>query len=377
MCGHVIAYVHRAGFAMITAMSTPSISAALMSDVPLPEIGKDKAAPEWIQILPVVQGRLDTFDARGPYHVTDINKVIASSFAEARGGKIPIDQDHAIAKAAPQGNPAPARGWITEMQARDGGLFARVDWTKAGAELVSDGAYGGVSPVLMHTPDKEVVFIREVSLVNRHNLRGMAALQSQESSEMLDKLIEMLGLKEDATEETVMSAIKSMMKKKAEAAGQSEDLGRIAKAAGLEPDATVDDLEAAIQSAVEGTSENQTTIVALQAEVQVLKDDGKKRDAQAEIEKLRAKGKGIGEATEKVLISLHSEGHMDAFNEHVATLPDVTPTHTGGNPPQLESATMSGDDIAIKAKAHMAKAEGEGRVITAAQAVQEVMEAAQ
>lgn len=357
-------------------MSTLQTFAAMMSELPLPEPGAEGAAPEWIQILPATQGVLETYDKRGPYRIDNIDAVIATSFAQSRNGKIPIDQDHAIAKAAPQGNPAPARGWITEMQARDDGLYAKVKWTKAGAELVADGAYGSVSPVLMHTKDKRVVFLREVSLVNRQNLRGMAALQSEESSEMLEKLIQMLGLGEDATEEQVMSALKSKLDKTKEAA-QSEDLGRVAKAAGLKEDAKPDEIVAAVQSAVEASTGDEKLVVALQAQVDVLTKDGKRRDAQTAVAEARAKGKGIGKATEKVLVSLHMEGEMDAFNEMVAAQSDLSPTHTSDTAPNLSSATMSAEEISGKATAYMAKCEAEGRMITAAQAVDHIMEESQ
>lgn len=360
-------------------MSKPTTFEALMSSLPLSVEGSDAGAPEWIQILPATQGALETYDKRGPYRVDDIDAVIAASFANARNGKIPVDQDHAIAKAAPQGNPAPSRGWITEMQARDDGLYAKVKWTKAGAELVADGAYGGVSPVLMHTKDKRIVSIREVSLVNRENLRGLAALQSEEDSEMLEELIKMLELDEGATEEQVMSAIKAM-KKKPEAAEMSEDLGKIAKALdldeGTDAEKIVEAAQAA-QTAVTASTDTEKLVTSLQAEVVVLRDKDKERDAQAAIAAERAKGKGIGAATEKVLVSLHMEGKMDAFNEMVAAQSDLSTTHTTDTPSGLQAGAQSAEEIGVKAKAHMKKAADEGRVITSAQAVQEVMEADQ
>ncbi len=67
--------------------------------------------PEWIQLTPA--GRFETFDARGPYEVTDPQAVIEASFA-ARG-EIEIDVNHASFTAAKAGGEAPARGWIVEM----------------------------------------------------------------------------------------------------------------------------------------------------------------------------------------------------------------------------------------------------------------------
>ena len=363
---------------MITGMSTSTLTAALMSTMPLPEPGEAGVAPEWIQVLPAIQGELRTHDHRGPYIIDDIDALIAASFAEARTGKIPIDQDHAMDKAAPRGDPAPSRGWITELQAREDGLFAKVEWTKVGAELVSDRAYGGVSPVLMVPPGKKnVKFIREVSLVNRPNLRDMAALQSQESSEMLNELIQMLGLAEDATEEQVKSKIKSLTASAKEASAQSEDISAVAKAAGLKEDATVEEITAAVQTTMDASSDTEKTITALQAQVNVLEGDGKRRDAESAVREARAKGKAIGSATEKVLISLHSEGNMEAFDEMVAAQTDTTPTHTGGTAPDVSSAAMSAEDISDKATAYMKKCADEGRIVSAAQAVDHVMEESQ
>ncbi len=42
-----------------------------------------------------------------------------------------------------------ARGWIVELQARDDGIWGRVEWTGAGRALIEDRAYRGISPNLL------------------------------------------------------------------------------------------------------------------------------------------------------------------------------------------------------------------------------------
>ncbi len=179
------------------------------------------AAPDWVHLLPVNQGQIETDDARGPYSVIDVQSVIDASFAGA--DRLPIDQDHATDLAAPNGLPAPARGWIVEMQSREDGVWGRVEWTSEGAALVADRAYRGISPVITHTKGKRITAILRASLVNRPNLKGLtalnAALNATEETpvDMMPKIAEALGLKADATADDIIAAIGEMMKKKPEA----------------------------------------------------------------------------------------------------------------------------------------------------------------
>lgn len=61
-----------------------------------------------------------TREPQRPYRVLNAEDVIAESMASPRG--IPIDENHATDLAAPLGGPAPARGWIVELQARADGI---------------------------------------------------------------------------------------------------------------------------------------------------------------------------------------------------------------------------------------------------------------
>ena len=81
-------------------------------DLPSPPEGAD--VPEWIQLSPA--GRFETFDARGPYEISDPQAVIEASFA-ARG-EIEIDVNHAsfsaslhIQRAQWAGKSGPATRW--------------------------------------------------------------------------------------------------------------------------------------------------------------------------------------------------------------------------------------------------------------------------
>lgn len=177
---------------------------ALMAALPLPA-PVEGAAPDWVHLLPA-SGAVDTYDGRGPYHLGDIPAVIAASLSDPRG--LPIDENHATDLAAPEGREAPARGWIVELQARADGIWGRVEWTTAGAALVADRAYRGISPVLAidRRDRKSVLAIRRASLVNIPNLRGLTALNQETSMSLMERLIEKLGLTAGASEDDVVAA---------------------------------------------------------------------------------------------------------------------------------------------------------------------------
>lgn len=165
-------------------------------------------APEWIHILPA--GEMTTTDGRGPYTITNAEAVIEASLQEA-GGKIVVDENHSTDIAGKAGNPAPAAGWIAEMQSRADGVWAKVDWTKSGRKLVEGQSYRSISPVIIHNAANAIKRILRVSLTNKPNLRGMVALHHQMENMMeLSVLIALLGLEEGATEEDVTAAIKKL-----------------------------------------------------------------------------------------------------------------------------------------------------------------------
>lgn len=254
------------------------------------------AAEPWIMLLPIDKaGMVTTIDGRGPYRVPDPAALARASLNAAGGVPLPIDENHATDLAAPRGEPAPARGWVTELQARDGGIFGKVDWTEAGRALVSDKAYRSISPALSVNADKTVGGILRASLVNTPNLRGMAALHQEiDMNELLAKLRKMLGLADDADADAICNKVQNLatstsMNSIAVAAGLDQassaekvlatvkalkerpslqaELAPIAKAAGLKEDAKAADIVAAVTTLGDGGA---AAIVELQAELKEL-----------------------------------------------------------------------------------------------------------
>ena len=231
--------------------------------------------PEWIHLLPA--GLMHTIegDARGPFKIPDMEKVAAQTMAAA-GGRLPIDQDHATDLVGKVGGAtAPARGWIVELQSRDDGLWGRVEWTKAGTELLKDRAYRHISPVIKHTKDGIITRLLRAALTNDPALRELTSLNNattnEELMDFMEKLRKALGLPEDADEAAIMEAISTMLAGKTDDEGEAErmsaQIGEIATAAGLDAGAKPDAILAAVKSLATGSGDETKTVAALQAEL--------------------------------------------------------------------------------------------------------------
>lgn len=165
----------RAGLttAVHASSGSPPI-AALCAAMPIDGNLDAGGVPDWIHLLPA--GAITTQDGRGPYTVGSMAALAEQLNAS---GKLAVDECHSTDLAAPNGSPAPARGWMKAFEARDNGLWAEVDWTRQGRSLMEDGAYNGISPVIVHTKDNSVVGLLRASLTNAPNLKGLTALHSQ------------------------------------------------------------------------------------------------------------------------------------------------------------------------------------------------------
>ncbi|MGE4334537.1 MAG: phage protease [Pigmentiphaga sp.] len=140
---------------------------------------------------------------------SDPAAIVAAFVANAAA--LPIDLEHATEHRAPKGEPAPAVGWIEEIEARDGGsIWGRVNWTDQGRELIASRAYRYLSPVLLLPKGgRKILAIDSAGLTNKHNLRLSALNQETPSEEEqpMKELLKRLGLDEGATEEAALNAL--------------------------------------------------------------------------------------------------------------------------------------------------------------------------
>lgn len=293
-------------------MNGPTI--ALCSAAPIALDGVD--APEWIQLLPA--GEIRTQDGRGPYRVADMTALMAASLPA--GERLVVDENHATDLAAPKGESAPARGWIVELQARQGALWGRVEWTTRGRQMVADREYRGISPAILHNRAGVISNVLRASLINTPNLIGMASLHAEGHQDMDWKslLIELLGLDSGASDDDIAAALK----KRLEPAG--------------DPD------EAALQGA------QHATIVALQGEIAALANqlnavtaDQGRRAAEAFIdEAIRAGRVGIKPVRDHY-IALHMRDPQGTA-ALIAALPTLHGTRLTTEPPSRDDPAALG-----------------------------------
>lgn len=332
---------------------------ALMSAQTLPDMAEANVAPEWIHLLPAGDaGVIGTSDARGPYHVTDADKIIAASFAGDT--RLPIDENHATDLAAPSGQPAPARGWIVAMEARTDGIWGKVEWTAAGAELVTSRAYRGISPVIVHDKEgpKAIHAILRASLVNQPNLRGMASLHQQQDKEMnlMDRLREMLGVAATASDDEVVSALEGKLNGTSEMPALQSAMGEIGTALGLQADAKPADIVTAAQAA---TKNDDKTVAALQASnaaltstvkdlsatVTSLQSDQSEAASEAFFQTALAERRaGVNEASKAHWVSMHQADPENAAAT-VAMLPKL-----GSSPTTLEPPAPKDGEVSLNAE---------------------------
>lgn len=103
-------------------------------------------APEWIQILPL--GKVALRDSREPFEVSQADLATIIAKFKADGLDVVIDYEH----QSLSGDKAVAAGWIKELQARDDGLYGRVEWTKTARQHIEAHEYRYYSPVLKMAP---------------------------------------------------------------------------------------------------------------------------------------------------------------------------------------------------------------------------------
>lgn len=164
--------------------------------------------PEWVELLPV--GEIVGADGRR-FRLDEPASIIAA-FA-SRSLDVVVDWEHASELLAPAGHPAPAAGWVRELELRDGMIWGRVDWTPRGAESVRSREYRYLSPAFRHQ-NGAVRGLVSVGLTNQPNLDLRAlnrvASQPQENDQMDPKLLALLGLASTATAADVLTAVERL-----------------------------------------------------------------------------------------------------------------------------------------------------------------------
>lgn len=315
----------------------------------LPEPGA-AGVPEWVHLVPA--GTVRGADGRGPYTLRDPAAVIRASMA---AGRLPIDENHSTDLAMKTGGAAPARGWIVELQAREDGIWGRVEWTPAGQALLAERAYRGISPALV--VDKatgEVRRLLRAALTNTPNLPQLATLHhtTQEQGPIMDltKLRKALGLAEDADEAAILAAAEAA---RTAVTTHAQQLRQIAEAAKVpEPEkAGADQIVTALQAqaaAAGDVAKLAQEVVSLQTQLTTLQQQQARERAVAVVDAAIRDGKPIPATLREHYIARHVQDPAGVEKE-LAGLPSL---HSGGLSGRVPAAPGAG-------KAGLSSDEGE------------------
>lgn len=300
-------------------------------------IFNDASASEWICIFP--SGTTKGRDGRGPYVLDNASAVIAASMID--GVDPVVDREHGM-DLLPRGTAVPAAGWIKEMQAREDGIYARVEWTPPAQKELQNKEYRYVSPTFMHSRDGKVKRIERLTLTNNPNFT-MKAVASAEPNpkeikmeELLKKLAAKLGLPETATEEDVMAAMQKLadtvtkVKEKVDAPAEAETPEAVAEAVEAKIEKEVGEkvqTEMASRSAKASDPDPSKFVPIaafkeLQDKVSKIETEGASEKATASVDAAIKAGK-LTPASRGWGISLASKDPK-AFAEFVGTAPTIT-----------------------------------------------------
>lgn len=170
----------------------------------------ENTVPEWIQVLPMGNTRANDTDL-----LVD-DQALKDMLVDFQGRKndLVLDYEHQTL----DGVEAPAAGWIVELEARPDGLWAKVDWTDRGHGYVSAREYRYISPVVFVDEKTSRCYrLQSAALTNNPAIDGMQPVAAKEEKggndnmDLLTKLIELLGLAPEATEDEAVGAVQLLL----------------------------------------------------------------------------------------------------------------------------------------------------------------------
>lgn len=183
--------------------------------------------PDIIKILPV--GNVSS--EKGNFIVDKESFQLMKAEMERRGIDIVIDYEHQTLDNVQ----APAGGWVKELIYTEEAIMARVEWTPKAEEYLKNKEYKYLSPVILtRKKDNKAVVLHSIALTNTPAINGMFAIVNSidtgdtnkitEGDVKMDlkKVIELLGLSEDATEEQVMEELIKRLSKSADGDGNED-----------------------------------------------------------------------------------------------------------------------------------------------------------
>lgn len=202
-----------------------------------------KEAPAEIQIAPLGEFE-DAYGRKFRITQEDVQNILAN--AGAKTNELVIDYEHQTLS----GSEAPAAAWVKKLiDKTKEGIWAVVDWTERAKQYLQNKEYRYLSPVLLaRTKDADGYYhpemLHSAALTNTPQIDGMVPIVNRncgkcainphgrdtahrvptENKEVeMEKLLELLGLKPEATEDEAVLAL-TALKAKAEKSPEVKEI---------------------------------------------------------------------------------------------------------------------------------------------------------
>jgi len=199
------------------------------------------------QLLPA--GQFKATDGRpGPGKRWQLDATIAARLIanSAKANDFVVDYEHQTLLTEQNGQPAPAAGWFSGLEWRDGqGLYATgVRWNARAQQMIADGEYRYISAVFSYDAQGRPTRLLHAGLTNNPALDGLApvaALRFAHPTHHLEdsmnraELLALLGLPDTATDEQISSGL-AALKARATSADQLQTEVAALKATPANPD---------------------------------------------------------------------------------------------------------------------------------------------
>ncbi|MCX7784565.1 MAG: phage protease [Meiothermus sp.] len=258
--------------------------------------------------------------------------------------ELPIDYEHRSQTPVDNG-PVPAAGWF-QLEARPDGLWAvNVRWTETAARLLRSGEYRHWSPVFWD----EDGHIRQLDMIGLTNqpatVDQMPLVASALGDPMRERLIQLLGLAQEATEEQIEAALAQLQTR----AGQLEQAQALLAEAGIT--ASIGSDEAHGQAmAVAANALLAARVNELEAELATLRSQALDGEAQATIDAALSEGR-IHAASRDYWLERYRQNPR-AVRAHLASL---RPGHAVPTAPLTQPAAPAANPLSETERAIIAQ----------------------
>jgi phage I-like protein len=342
--------------------------------------------PDWLRLLPL--GHVNLVDGRPPFEVDPESLADMVKAFGARGTDLVIDYEH----QSLSGGQAPAAGWIKDLEVREDGLWAQVEWTGQAEEYLKRREYRYFSPVLRLDPDsRRPQELMNVALTNIPAIQGLSPLVAKWGGEALTAVTEPPESRPESLEMTTMEGVPGGKACMATNTWAEELKGRL----GLEPEAPESSLwqqsvelfrelahdlglpaeatSSQLKGGVEALKAGNAEMASLQEELATLKDRLAEETSLRAVEEALVAGK-ISPAQRDWALS-YCRQDPDSFRTYVEQAPRVVPVGERlnlGEERYREDQGLTPEELAVcramnltpeaysQAKARMAQAKKRG-----------------